>query len=236
MDRRTFVQRLLASAAALGLIGKPAMAAAPSVTKVIGVGGAGCQMLLAVRARMPACPDSAVSEFLYVNSDWQTFAHIEQACLDDPDRPAVRTLPIGSGMGSGGRPELGEDAAWESQEKLQACLADAGRVILLAGLGGSTGSGVTPILARWAREAGAQVVAVVVMPFSFESRRIQCAEVVLERLMCEADAVVTYSNADLIERVGGGTRLNDAFDYQHRCIADSVVGLLPEVLGPVHRT
>ncbi len=226
MDRRTFVQRLLASAAALGLIGKPAMAAAPSVAKVIGVGGAGCQMLLAVRAQMPACRDRAVPEFLYVNSDWQPFAQIEQACLDDPARPAVRTLSIGSGMGSGGRPELGEDAAWESQEKLQACLADAEQVILLAGLGGGTGSGVTPVLARWAREAGARVEAVVVMPFSFEGRRIHCAELALERLKCEADVVVTYSNADLIERVGGGTRLNDAFDYQHRCVADRVMGLL----------
>ncbi len=228
MDRRRFVQRILAGAVALGLNGKPALAATLRVNKVIGVGGAACQLLLGVRERIPPGLDSATLQFLYVNSDWQSFPRIEQACMDNPDRPAVGTVPIADGEGSGGRPERGEQAAWESKERLQSCLADAGRVILLAGLGGGTGSGATPILARWAREAGARVEAVVVMPFLFEGTRVDRAESALNRLIRETDAVTCFSNDDVKRYLGAKTRLGDAFDYQHRRVAERVIDLLTE--------
>jgi len=91
-------------------------------------------------------------------------------------------------------------------------------VVLLAGLGGGTGSGVTPIMTRLARAAGAVTVAAVATPFDFEGNRNRGADAVVNRLRRDADLVMAYSNEEWINRFSGDASLKDLWDALDRQI------------------
>ena len=138
----------------------------PTIIKVIGVGGGGSNAV----NRMIASGLRNV-QFVGANTDLQALklSHAETK------------LPLGSkltgGLGAGGIPEIGEKAALEDQEQIEEILRGADMVFITAGMGGGTGTGAAPVVARIAREMDALTVAVVTKPFDFEGRRkMQLAE------------------------------------------------------------
>ena len=159
--------------------------------KVFGLGGAGCNALGFVVASGLEGVD-----FLAINTDAQGL----EACT----APAKFVLGAGRtrGLGAGGDPEVGRAAAQEDMEKLQSFCAGADIVFLLAGLGGGTGTGSAPVIARMARESGALVLALVTLPFEFEgSRRQLQAQVGLQQLKAAADAVISLPNQKLFKLI-----------------------------------
>jgi cell division GTPase FtsZ len=142
---------------------------------------------------------------------------------------ALRKMLIGwqtcRGLGAGGNPEVARKAARESREELSAIHYETRVVLLLAGLGGGTGSGATSIIAEVARAAGAMVIALVTLPFTFEGRRraVQ-AQDALEELRRTVDLVVVFANDSILKVVNPTTTTQEAFE------------LIDEVFKTVYRT
>ena len=165
----------------------------PPVMKVVGVGGAGSNAV----DRMIQFGLSGV-EFIAVNTDRQAL-----------DRSEAQTrLAIGpaatAGLGAGGRPERGAEAAQESRKALGLALVGADVVFIAVGLGGGTGTGAAPVIAEMARSMGALTIAVATRPFAWEgTRRLRVAEQGLAQLRETADTVIIVSNdrlANLVDR------------------------------------
>jgi len=124
------------------------------------------------------------------------------------------------GLGSGGNPDIGRQAAEESKEKIKEYLIGSDMVFLTCGQGGGTGTGGTPVIAEIAKQIGALTVAVVTKPFAFEgTRRMVTAEEGIDDLKEKVDTLIVIPNQRLIETVDKKMSLLDAFK-----IADSVLG------------
>jgi cell division protein FtsZ len=198
----------------------PETAAEPAVKKqitikVFGIGGAGCNALGFV-AQLPM---DGVS-FLAINTDAQGL----DAC------PAPAKLVLGAsrtrGLGAGGDPEVGRAAAQEDLEKLGAHCAGADIIFLLAGLGGGTGTGAAPVIARLARESGALVLALVTLPFEFEGGRRQLqAQVGLQQLKAAADAVISLPNQKLFKLMDENTSVLEGFKISNGLLAEGLCGI-----------
>ncbi len=178
--------------------------------KVIGLGGGGSNALNS----MITLQQIQGVEFVAVNTD-------AQALLGNQ---APTKVQIGEaltrGLGSGGNPTIGKQAAEESAQKLQDVLEGADMVFLTAGMGGGTGTGSIAVAASVAREIGALTVAVVTKPFAFEgSRRMVVAEEGIEELKDRVDALIVIPNQRLLEVVDKAMSLQEAFK-----LADSVLG------------
>jgi cell division protein FtsZ len=183
--------------------------------KVFGVGGAGCNVL----AHTAESPPEGV-EFMAINTDAQG--------LDACHAPAKFVLGAGRtrGLGAGGDPEVGRAAAQEDLEKLQTFCSGADIVFLLAGLGGGTGTGAAPVIARMARENGTLVLALVTMPFEFEGGRRQLqAQVGLQQLKAAADAVICLPNQKLFKLIDGNTSVVDGFKFSNNLLAEGLRGI-----------
>ncbi len=152
--------------------------------------------------------------FVSVNTD-------AQALLNNQSPTKVQIgETLTKGLGSGGDPEVGKQAAEESTQKLEDVLADADMVFLTAGMGGGTGTGSIPVVAGVAKAMGALTVAVVTKPFAFEgTRRMVVAEEGLEKLRDKVDALIVIPNQRLLETVEKNMTLQEAFR-----LADSVLG------------
>lgn len=173
----------------------------------VGVGHAGCRTLAALRGQWPELPNLAV---VHSRSEVLAQTGIERAIL----------LPTGPAGGSGGDPTVGEHAAREVCDELRELLQDYAVVLVLSGLGGGTGSGAAPIIARIARESGAFALALATLPFMFEGpRRNQIARQSLIALQRSSDVVITVPNQRLIEWVPDGTPVQTVFQF-----VDHVVG------------
>jgi cell division protein FtsZ len=110
---------------------------------------------------------------------------------------------ITRGLGSGGLSELAKNLALADKERIQALLLNTDVVFIVAGMGGGMGSGVAPLIASYAKKAGAIVIGIVTMPFSYEgARRLRNAEAGLHNLKCYADTVVVVDNNDLVKQGG----------------------------------
>ena len=154
--------------------------------KVIGVGDAGCRAadLLAEEA-LPGV------EFFALNSDVRGLQDIQTAGKVQLGRDLLR------GLSAGGDPELGRASAEADHDRLNQHFVDTDLVILLGGLGGGTGSGALPVVARQARETGALVLSFVSLPFDFEGQqRRQRADLGLNQLLVSSDAV-SYTHLTL---------------------------------------
>jgi cell division protein FtsZ len=189
-------------------------ASVPAI-KVIGLGGAGGQVAaLLAAAQLPGVTCAAV------NTDQQALAMLS----------GLPTHLLGSGvtrgLSAGGDAKLGALAAEADEAELRGLVAGAGLVFIIAGLGGGTGSGAAPSLARLAREAGALVLGVVVMPFDFEgSRRQRQAILALARLREEADAVIRLSNQHLLKQGDERQTVLAWLARANTAMAEAVVGL-----------
>lgn len=178
--------------------------------KVIGVGGGGGN---AVSSMVDSGTISGV-EFIAVNTDAQVLL---------ANRAATK-LQIGEkltkGLGVGGDPVIGTQAAEESAEKIKELLLDSDMVFVTAGMGGGTGTGAAPIIAQLAREAGALTVGVVTKPFAFEgTRRAVAAEDGIEKLKDATDTLIVIPNQRLMDVIDRKMTLLEAFK-----VVDSVLG------------
>lgn len=178
--------------------------------KVIGVGGGGGN---AISSMIEGEEINGV-EFMAINTDAQVLLQ----------NKASTKLQIGEkltkGLGVGGRPEVGAQAAEESVEKIKELMVDADMVFVTAGMGGGTGTGASPIVAKLAKEAGALTVGVVTKPFHFEgSRRALVADEGIERLREEVDTLIVIPNQRLMDVIDRKMTLLEAFK-----VADSVLG------------
>jgi cell division protein FtsZ len=183
--------------------------------KVWGVGGAGCN---AVSALDPATLPGV--EILAVNTDSRALE--KSAASVKMVLGARRTR----GLGAGGDPELGRAAAEDDLEKMKAHAAGADIVFILAGLGGGTGTGAAPVLARQARESGALVLAIITMPFDFEGeRRQQQAQAGLRLLKDAADAVICLPNQRLFKLLDEKTPATEGFKISNSLMAEGLHGV-----------
>ena len=172
-----------------------------TVIKVIGVGGGGGN---AVNRMI----ESGIHDvdFLAANTDSQAL----NRCLAPVRLPLGRSVT--KGLGAGGKPDVGAAAAEEDKDAIKAALEGADMVFVTAGMGGGTGTGAAPIVARVAKEMGALTVAVVTRPFGFEgSRKAKLAQDGIEKLMKAVDAVITIPNDKLLSLAGPHAPINEAF-------------------------
>lgn len=195
---------------------------AASKIVVIGAGGAGCNAV----GRMVDQPTANLAgiRFAVANTDAQSLKNI--AC----DLKVALGPKVTRGLGAGGIAEVGTKAAEESVKAIEGLIGDADLVFLTLGLGGGTGSGAAPIIARIAREKGAVVVAIATMPFAFEgNKRAASATVALEHLRAHADTVVVVNNdalLSLFQKDPKKLTLPFAFSVADQCLQQAVDGMV----------
>ncbi|OIT31817.1 PREDICTED: cell division protein FtsZ homolog 1, chloroplastic-like [Nicotiana attenuata] len=183
--------------------------------KVIGVGGGGNNAV----NRMIGSGLQGV-DFYAINTDAQALL---QSAAENP-------LQIGElltrGLGTGGNPLLGEQAAEESKEAIANSLKGSDMVFITAGMGGGTGSGAAPVVAQIAKEAGYLTVGVVTYPFSFEGRKrsVQALEAI-EKLQKNVDTLIVIPNDRLLDIADEQTPLQDAFLLADDVLRQGVQGI-----------
>lgn len=184
--------------------------------KVVGVGGGGSNAV----SSMAANNQIKGVDFIVVNCDAQALLH----------SPVQTKLQIGEnltrGLGAGGNPDVGREAAEESREKIKEYLNDSDMVFLTCGEGGGTGTGAAPIIAQIAKELGALTVSVVTKPFHFEgTRRMVAAEEGIDNLKEKVDALIVIPNQRLLETVDKKMTLLEAFKVADSVLEQGVSGI-----------
>jgi cell division protein FtsZ len=175
--------------------------AGKTVIKVIGCGGGGSNAV----ARMIQVGVQGV-DFIAANTDLQAL----ESSMAPTKVPLGRQVT--GGLGAGGKPEVGEQAAEEDRETVQNVLKGADMVFVTAGMGGGTGTGSAPVIARIAKEMGCLTVAVVTRPFSFErERKMELADAGIDRLREHVDTLITIPNENLLKLVDRRTPIREAF-------------------------
>ncbi len=189
--------------------------------KVIGVGGGGSNM---VSYLMQLGIDSSI-ELIVANTD-------AQALMKSPARIRVQLgNRLTRGLGAGMKPEVGRDAALESYDDLKSLLEGTDMVFISAGLGGGTGTGAAPIIAKAAKEVGALTVAVVTKPFAFEAgKRSKLAEAGLIELKKETDSIVVIPNDKLSSIVDKSQGFKETFKMVDAVLARAVDGMSRVIL------
>ncbi|ATJ84654.1 cell division protein FtsZ [Halomonas beimenensis] len=195
----------------------------PASLKVVGVGGGGGN---AIRHLLETTEPAGI-DMIGVNTDRQALDALPQASA----------LAIGGaitrGLGAGADPEAGRRAAEESRDALRARLAGADMLFLMAGMGGGTGSGATPVIADLAREMGLLTVAVVTRPFTFEgTRRRQAAEAAIEALNGRVDCLVVVPNDRLLPTLGPSASMMRAFAAVNDILREAVTGIAEVITKP----
>ena len=190
--------------------------------KVIGIGGGGGNAI----NRMIQTGIEGV-EFISVNTDLQALS----------SNRARTKVQIGEkltkGLGSGGRPDIGKEAAIEDTEKLIEILQGADMVFLTAGLGGGTGTGASPILANLASELDMLCIAIVTLPFEFEGKvRAKQAQEGLSQLKTAVDTVIAIPNERLIQTVNLDTSIQDAFKMADDILRQAAQGVSDLITRP----
>lgn len=191
--------------------------------KVIGVGGGGGN---AVSSMVENGAISGV-EFIVANTDAQVLLA----------NKAPTKIQIGEkitkGLGVGGNAETGEQAAEESLEKLKDLMIDTDMVFITAGMGGGTGTGAAPIIAKLARESGALTVGIVTKPFAFEgTRRTVTAEDGIEKLRDAVDTLIVIPNQRLMDVIDRKMSLVDAFKVVDSVLEQGVGGIAEIITTP----
>lgn len=192
--------------------------------KVVGVGGAGGNTV----NFMSESNQIKGVEFIAVNTD-------AQALLASQAKIKIQIgEEVTKGLGAGGIPELGEQAAEESREKIKEVLEGTDIVFITCGLGGGTGSGAGPIVSQIAKEEiGALTIAVVTKPFLFEgTKRMVVAEEAIEKLKSVVDTLIVIPNQRLLDSVDKSTTLKEAFAMVDSVLARGVRGIADLIVSP----
>jgi cell division protein FtsZ len=190
--------------------------------KVVGVGGAGSNALDRI-----VLDGLERADLVAINTDVQSLASSVAAHKVQIGRAVTR------GLGTGGDPELGYQAAIESADEIRQALTGARMIFVCAGLGGGTGSGAAPVVAQLAREAGSLVIAFATLPFSFEGKRraVQSQET-LSRLNEVANAVICFENDRMGDMVAPKAGIHQAFAVADRTISQSVRSIVNLIQRP----
>ena len=189
---------------------------------VIGVGGAGGN---AVNNMIAAGLDGV--DFVVANTDAQALA------LNAATRKVQLGGGITQGLGAGMRPEIGEQSAEESLDEIMEHLDGAHMLFVAAGMGGGTGTGAAPVIARAAREKGILTVGIVTKPFMFEgSRRMKLAEQGIENLYAAVDTMITIPNQNLFRVATEQTTMSDAFAMADEVLHSGVRGVTDLMVVP----
>ena len=197
-------------------------AAQGAVIKVIGVGGGGGNAI----NRMV---DEGVAgvEFIAANTDVQALSSTKAETVIQLGPKLTR------GLGAGGRPEVGQKAAEESEEALTQAITGADMVFITAGMGGGSGTGAAPVIARIAKDLGALTVGVVTRPFGFDgSKRGQYAVEGINQLREHVDTLLIISNNNLLEIVDKKTPLLEALSEADNVLRQGVQGITDLITNP----
>ena len=199
-----------------------AAAAQGAVIKVIGVGGGGGNAI----NRM-IDEGLAGVEFIAANTDVQALSSAKAETVIQLGPKLTR------GLGAGGQPEVGRKAAEESEEVLTEALQGADMVFITAGMGGGSGTGAAPVIARIAKSVGALTVAVVTRPFGFEgSKRGNFAVEGINELREHVDTLLIISNNNLLEIVDKKTPLLEALSEADNVLRQGVQGITDLITSP----
>ncbi|MBQ9931397.1 MAG: cell division protein FtsZ, partial [Firmicutes bacterium] len=183
--------------------------------KVIGVGGGGNNAV----NRMIDSGMSGVS-FIAINTDKQA---LDKSKADTKIQIGEK---LTRGLGAGGNPEVGQQSAEENMEDLNQFVAGADMVFITAGMGGGTGTGAAPIIAKAAKDAGALTIGVVTKPFTFEgSTRSKHAELGIKFLKKYVDSIVVVPNDKLLQISGKQTTILEAFNMADEVLKQGVQGI-----------
>ncbi|EMJ91730.1 cell division protein FtsZ [Leptospira alstonii] len=194
----------------------------PAVIKVFGVGGGGMNAV----TRMSNSTLKGV-EFAILNTD-------EQVLLRSPvENKIILGTKATRGMGAGGDPELGYKAAEEDKERIQSVVRGADMVFITAGMGGGTGTGAAPVIAKIAKEMKCLVVGVVTLPFSFEGRRrMELARKGIEQLRSHVDTLILINNDSIFRVVDKNTPIDLAFQVIDDILLNAVRGISDIINNP----
>lgn len=193
-----------------------------AVIKVIGVGGGGGNAI----NRMIEEGVAGV-EFIAANTDIQALSSSRAETVIQLGPKLTR------GLGAGGQPEVGRKAAEESEEVITNALAGADMVFITAGMGGGSGTGAAPVIARIAKSLGALTVAVVTRPFGFEgNKRSSFAIQGIEELREQVDTLLIISNNNLLEIVDKKTPLLEALSEADNVLRQGVQGITDLITSP----
>lgn len=189
--------------------------------KVLGIGGAGCNAI----NHMIDCGIENIN-FVACNTDAQA--------LNSSD--AIEKLYLGEkslkGLGAGGVPEVAENAAKESEVNIRKALEEVDLLFAVAGMGGGTGTGATPIICKIAKEMKILVIACVTKPFNFEGKlRVSNASKGIENLKKEVDSMIVISNDKLLE-VYGNSSLFDSFHYADETLRQAIQSITDLIVRP----
>jgi cell division protein FtsZ len=188
--------------------------------KVIGAGGAGNNMVTWLYKR-----GIKGAEIIAVNTDKQ---HLQ---ISEADKKFIIGRDVTRGLGCGGFPQKGAEAAQESLADLKATLHDSDMVFVCAGMGGGTGTGSAPVIAQIAKDAGAIVIGTVTMPFNIERARIEKAEFGLEQLRKYSDTVIVIDNNRLVQ-IAGNLPIQQAFAVANELVSTMIKGIVETIAIP----
>ena len=191
--------------------------------RVVGIGGGGSNAI----SSMIAHGTIHGVDFVAVNTDAQALL------LNKADTKIHIGENLTKGLGSGGDPDIGRQAAEESEEKIRHMLEGSDMVFLTCGEGGGTGTGATPVVARIAQEVGALTVAVVTKPFTFEgTRRMVQAEEGIDQLKDKVDTLIVIPNQRILDVVDRKLSLLDAFKVADSVLTQGVQGISEIITMP----
>jgi cell division protein FtsZ len=194
--------------------------------KVLGVGGAGCNMVSHLYSQyIQNFEKKDQIEVISINTDVQV--------LDESktDRQLVIGEKLTNGFGAGARPEIGKESALESYQEIVEMLQGADMVFIASGMGGGTGTGAASIVAQAAKEVGALTVSIVTKPFKFEGpKRAKYAQEGLEELSIPSDSLIVIDNEKLMGLQEEKLQFKKAFRLVDDVLAKAVQGILSIVL------
>lgn len=188
--------------------------------KVIGVGGAGNNMVSWLYKK-----GIKGAEIIACNTDVQ---HLN---VTEADRKFILGKDLTKGLGCGGFPEKGAEAAKEAIQEIKDVLKDSDMVLLCAGMGGGTGTGASPIIAKAAKDSGAIVLGTVTMPFKIERARVDKAEFGLQQLRQVTDTVIVIDNNRLVS-IAGNLPVQQAFAVANELVSTMIKGIVETIAVP----
>ena len=186
---------------------------------VLGVGGGGCNIVSWIKKEIVGARTFAL------NSDAQ---HL---CITKADKRILLGYNVTGGLGCGGFPEQGIKVAEESAIEIEKSIGDSDLVFVTSALGGGTGTGATPVVAKIAREMGALTLGVVTIPFEVEGTRLESAKEGLKRLIDASDSVIVIDN-NRLRGVAGNLPLKEAFGVANELVAAFVKNMSEALAVP----
>ncbi len=192
-----------------------------AIIKVIGVGGCGGN---AVDHMIEEGIEGV--EFICANTDAQALQR------NKSNTQLQLGANVTKGLGAGANPDKGRESAEEDRERIVEAIENADMLFLTAGMGGGTGTGAAPIVARAARELGILTVAVVTKPLEFEGNRPRIAKAGLEELAKEVDSLIVIPNDKLMEVLGDDVTMLDAFKAANSVLHGAVSGIAEVIKCP----